>query len=108
VPRLVFRPAAQQDFLDLVTHLARESHNLSLARKFVAGLRAKCSKLAALPGTLGHARPELHPEIRSFAFRSYTIFVRYHQSTFEVIRILEGHRDIPAIFRNTPGGTPQS
>ncbi len=65
---------------------------------FVNRMRQQCGKLAALPGTLGRARPELRPDIRSFPFRGYVIFFRYGTETFEVVNILEGHRDFPGLF----------
>lgn len=51
-----------------------------------------------LSGTLGRARPELRPDIRSFAFGNYTIFFRYLDDRFEVVNVLEGHRDFDAHF----------
>ena len=57
-------------------------------------------KLASLPGTLGRARPELRPDIRSFPFKGYVIFFRYAADTFERVNVLEGHRDVVAYFQN--------
>jgi hypothetical protein len=56
----------------------------------VDALRQQCRRLASLPGTLGHPRPELRPDIRSFAFKNYVIFFRYEGDTLEVVNILEG------------------
>ena len=61
-------------------------------------LRQQCAKLAALPGTLGRPRPELRSDIRSFPFRSYVIFFRYVGNDFEVVAVLEGHRDAEGYF----------
>jgi hypothetical protein len=36
--------------------------------------------------------------VRSFAFRGYVIFFRYRDDYFEVANIIEGHRDIEALF----------
>ena len=47
---------------------------------------------------MGRPRPELRADIRSFPFRGYMIFFRYHAGRFEVVNILEGHRDIEAFF----------
>ena len=49
---------------------------------------------------LGRARPELRPDIRSFAFGSYVIFFRYKGQVFEVVNVLEGHRDIEEHFKH--------
>jgi toxin ParE1/3/4 len=64
----------------------------------VAQLRRRCHELAGLPGTLGRARPELGLDIRSVSHQGYVIFFRYVEGRFEVVNILEGHRDIDAFF----------
>lgn len=96
--RLVYPPPARRDFVALRDHLARESTSLAIAQRFVAGLRAQCSKLAALPGVLGRARPELGADIRSFPYRGYVIFFRYKAKAFTVLLVLHGNRDIDAQF----------
>ncbi|MGO1078091.1 type II toxin-antitoxin system RelE/ParE family toxin [Inquilinus sp. CA228] len=100
--RLRYLPAARRDLLDILTYIARQSGSLVLAQDFVARLRRQCRHLAQLPGTLGRARPELRPDIRSFPFGNYVIFFRYLDSAFEVVNILEGHRDID---RHIPEGS---
>ena len=97
--RLVYLSSARQDLRDILLYLAHESGDRAVARAFVNRLQQQCGKLAALPGTLGRARPELRPDIRSFPFRGYIIFFRYHAQTFEVVNVLEGHRDFPGLFR---------
>ena len=64
----------------------------------MAELRRRCHELAALPGTLGRARSELGPDLRSVSHKGYVIFFRYADERFEVVDILEGHRDIEAFF----------
>jgi toxin ParE1/3/4 len=51
-----------------------------------------------LPGTVGRARPELGSGIRSASHKGYVIFFRYVGDGFEVVNILEGHRDIESFF----------
>jgi plasmid stabilization system protein ParE len=38
-------------------------------------------------------------DIRSFPFKGYLIFFRYAGDTFEVVNIIEGHRDVEALFK---------
>ncbi|WP_246780918.1 type II toxin-antitoxin system RelE/ParE family toxin [Rhizobium sp. BK602] len=47
---------------------------------------------------MGRARPELLPDVRSFAFHGYVIFFRYVDDVFEVVNIIEGHRDLESHF----------
>jgi toxin ParE1/3/4 len=92
--------AARRDIKSITAYIAKTSANQKVAYNFVRQLRAKCQKLATLPGTLGRPRPELRPDIRSFVFRSYIIFFRYKKEALEVVNILEGHRDIESYFKD--------
>jgi toxin ParE1/3/4 len=68
----------------------------------VERLRAQCHKLAALPGTIGRARPQLRADIRSVPYKDYVIFFRYVADRFEIVNILEGHRDVDGYFSKKP------
>jgi plasmid stabilization system protein ParE len=66
--------------------------------RFLSQILDRCEQLAALPGTMGRARPELQNDLRSSVFKGYLIFFRYQGDWFEVVDILEGHRDIEGYF----------
>jgi toxin ParE1/3/4 len=95
---LVYTEAAKQDLLEILDYIATESENVTVGLIFTTHLREQCRKLAELPGTLGRARPELRPDIRSFAYKGYVIFFRYFPEMLEIVNILEGHRDIESYF----------
>jgi len=99
VRRLVFLAAAQRDLVSILDHITRESGSLAVGRGFVGRLRQHCARLASLPGSIGRARPELRPDIRSSAFKGYVVFFRYRDDLLEVVNVLEGHRDIDGHFR---------
>ncbi|PYE89336.1 type II toxin-antitoxin system RelE/ParE family toxin [Phyllobacterium leguminum] len=101
VPQLRMLPSALTDLVDILEYVTRESGSLVTGRRFVEELRQKCRILAGLPGTLGRARPELRPDIRSVAFKGYVIFFRYAGDYFEVVNIIAGHRDIDGMFSST-------
>jgi toxin ParE1/3/4 len=100
LPRLKMLPSAQADLVNILEHITRESGQLTIGRRFVGALRQQCRDLAALPGTLGRPRPELRPDIRSFPHKGYVILFRYVADTFEVANIIEGHRDIEALYKD--------
>lgn len=91
--RLVYLTSAKDDLLSIFQYLARESGSPAVARRFVDRVRHQCRRLASLPGTLGTARPEFRPDIRSSVFRGYVIFFRYLDSRLEIVNVIEGHRD---------------
>lgn len=95
---MVFLPDARRDLIEIQTYLARESGSLTVALTFIASLRRQCRRLAELPGTLGRPRPELRPDLRGVTHRGYLILFRYGTAHLEIITIVEGHRDLEAIF----------
>lgn len=96
--RLRYLESAKADVLDILDYITRESGSLVTGRRFIGLLQQKCRSLASLPGQMGRARPELRADIRSVSHRGYVIFFRYVDDVFEVVNILEGHRDFDHYF----------
>ncbi|WP_267549839.1 type II toxin-antitoxin system RelE/ParE family toxin [Rhizobium rhizogenes] len=96
--RLRYTADAQNDILDVLVFIARQSGSPKIALEFTGQLRRKCADLAALPGQMGSRRLELRDDMRSFAYRGYVIFFRYVGDVFEVLNVLEGHRDFDTHF----------
>ena len=96
--RVVFLNSARRNLRDLRLYLTDASGSRTVSRTFIARLRAYCDHLASLPFHLGIPRADLLPNLRSSVFEGYVIFFRYSDDRFEVVSILEGHRDIPAVF----------
>ncbi len=100
--KLVYLGSVRDDLIEIMTYIAKESGSVKIGQEFVGQHRNRCRELAALPGVLGRQRPELRPDIRSSVFKGYAIFFRYVDGRFEVVNILEGHRDIEAHFSGEP------
>ncbi len=98
VRRPVFLAAARADLLQILEDVTRASGSLATGQSFVRQLRVQCHHLAGLPGTLGRARPDLQPDIRSSPYRGYIIFFRYLGDRFEIVNILHSRRDIDDVF----------
>jgi toxin ParE1/3/4 len=98
VRRLRFLDSAEGDLLNILDYITEANSDATIAREFTGALRAQCAKLASLSSTMGRPRSELRPDLRSFPFRGYVIFFRYIGDVFEVVNILEGHRDMNAFF----------
>jgi toxin ParE1/3/4 len=105
VAKLVYLDSARQDLIGILRYIAKASGSVAIGQNFTGLLRQKCRYLAELPGDMGRLRPELGPDIRSSAFRGYVIFFRLRDDLFEVINILEGHRDVESHFENLPPDT---
>ncbi len=96
--KLVYLASVKSDLLAILGYIAEASGSVAIAMSFVGQLRERCRQLAAKPGTLGRARPELREDLRSVAHKGYVIFFRYVGDSLEVVNILEGHRDIDALY----------
>ncbi len=59
-------------------------------------IEAKPRLLAANPA-LGPARPDTAPELRLFPIRRYVILYRMLPDGIEVVRVVHGMRDLPAL-----------
>lgn len=86
---------AKVDLADLWHYVAQD--NISAARRLNNKIIAKCQKLAEFPG-MGRERSELSPGLRGFPIDNYIIYYRETDFGIDVIRILSGFRDIPALF----------
>jgi toxin ParE1/3/4 len=77
----------------------RRSGSRPLAERFANRIRRKCREIARASILLGRPRPELHPDLRGLTFGNYLILFRHLGHTVEIVNVIEGHRDIEAIFR---------
>jgi len=94
--RARFAPQARTDVLDIARHVASET-GVERALKVVDRLEAVCHWLATRPA-VGRPREELEPGLRSFPLWPYVIIYRPRRVGIDVIRVLHGARDIPALF----------
>ena len=74
---------------------------MRVAQKFDKKIRAYCNHLASLPFQIGRARPDLHPELPCSAFDNYIVLFRYSSTRFELVNMIEGHRDIALYLSET-------
>ena len=51
---------------------------------------------------MGAKRDELMPGLRSFPVGDYLVFYRVADRGIEIIRVVSGYRDLPALFADEP------
>jgi len=68
-----------------------------MARKIVAG----CSQLSDWPMS-GRNRDNIAPGLRSIPAAPHVIFYRVAGQTVEIVRVIDGRRDIEAEFADMP------
>jgi toxin ParE1/3/4 len=96
--QLRYANAVRRDLVAITRFIRKGSGNRAIAEAFAKAVQEQCGQLARLPGELGRPRPELRPDMRSFAFKGYVIFFRYAGDTVEIVRVIERHRDVAAQF----------
>jgi len=96
--RLRYFEQAKNDLIQIKRYIAKESGSNEIALRYMEKLRQECRRLAALPGTIGRAWPELVKGIRSIPYGNYVILFRYNNPYLEIVSIIEGHRDIEELF----------
>ncbi len=86
---------ARLDLEEIWLYIARD--NPEAADRLNRNIIQKFPFLAANP-EVGRNRPELAPRLRSFPVNNYIIFFRPMENGIEIVRVLHGARDIPALF----------
>jgi toxin ParE1/3/4 len=86
---------AQQDLQEIGERIAQDT--LTAALRTLDTLEGKFQRLADMPG-IGHFRPELAAELRSFGVPPYLIFYRESDGGIVVLRVLHGAREIDESF----------
>jgi toxin ParE1/3/4 len=70
--------------------------NPTAADRLIETITKAIGSLASMPG-IGRARPELRAAVHSYVVSPYVIFYRATSLHLEVLRVLHGARDIPAV-----------
>lgn len=91
---------ASRSLQDIAGYIAHQTSDLEQGLGFVSRLRAKCEKLAELPGTIGRPRPDIGIDVRGFVFGSYSILFRYGEDTIDILDVVHVRRDRSARARD--------
>jgi len=93
VARIVRRPRARQDLVEIWRYIADESGE-PRADRYLRRLNDVVSYLAQQP-SMGRKRPEILEEgIRSFPAESHVIFYIALQGGIELVRVIHGSQDL--------------
>jgi toxin ParE1/3/4 len=100
---LVFSPAAQSDLEDIWNYIALE--NEPAATRVIRHIIQRAEMLALAP-RIGARRRYIRPRTRALVERPYLILYETHPNTdrgpvdtVEIVRVVDGRRDLRALFR---------
>jgi toxin ParE1/3/4 len=94
-------PKAEEDVIEIASYIGADSP--AAADRFADAFERACELLVSMP-ELGHLQAFAHPELeglRSFpvkGFEKYLVFYRIAPPVLEIVRVLHGARDLPALF----------
>jgi len=91
--RIAAKAAADLD--EIWLYIAND--NPSAADKYIGAIVSRFPMLASMP-LMGRERPELSSGLRSFVVGRHVIFYRLFEKGIEIVRVLDGARDLPPIF----------
>ncbi len=92
---------ADADLAEIAKYIGRAKQSPAAARRFLDRLNQKLHLYAKHP-EMGEARPDLGKDIRIFSFGNYVVIYRPIDDGIDVVRVVEGHRDYPALFGPKP------
>ncbi|MBG7601984.1 MAG: type II toxin-antitoxin system RelE/ParE family toxin [Gammaproteobacteria bacterium] len=96
MPRLLKRPQAEEDLLDIWCYIARD--NPDAADAWIDQLGETAWRLAENP-EIGTTREELLPGIRSFPVGNYILFYQAIDDGIDLIRVLSAYRNLESLFQ---------
>ena len=109
--RILKRPQAEQDLIEIYAYLL--ARNEPFARAFLKEARRAFELILSVPGigrrweSTGEADRELRITTVSRRFHDYLIFYRPVADGVDIVRVIHGARDLPAIFASLPDDQPQ-
>lgn len=87
---------AIQDIEQITDYIANQS-GFDQADRFLNKLDAKFAKIAQFPN-LGRQRDEILPGLRSIPIDKYLILYMVIEQDVEIFRVVNGYRDLSALF----------
>jgi toxin ParE1/3/4 len=98
MPTIVRTAQAEEDLLDIWLYIAHD--DVRAADRLLDEIEEKFLLLAEQPA-LGPARPDIAPGFRYLPVRRYLILYRQITGGIEVVRVVHGARDVPALTGDT-------
>jgi toxin ParE1/3/4 len=93
------RPQAEADIEAIALYIAEDDP--PDAKRWYEDIYRHCQRIGELPG-IGVARPEVRPDLRSFAVRNYLILYRQTDFGAEIVRVVHGARQWDELLRKNP------
>jgi toxin ParE1/3/4 len=96
--RYVINILASRDLSEIANYFAENS--LEAGDHFFRAFNRKCQQLVAFPNS-GKSYETIRPDLRGLSLEGYVIFYRILDDGIEILRVVNGRRDFPALFEES-------
>lgn len=103
-PPVVWSSDAQNDLSDIWDYYLRIAGPRT-AEKIAREIAEAADRIQRHPFS-GRTRDEIRPNLRSLAVRPHVIFYRVMNDIAEIVRVLDGRRDVERLFTENEGDEP--
>lgn len=93
--QFIISPTASQDLEEIVNYLSNQSFDAG--EQFLAEFSQKCRNLSRFPN-MGRSYADLVPQLRGILIQTYIIFYRSFEDGIEIVRVVNGYRNLSALF----------
>jgi toxin ParE1/3/4 len=93
---LVWSPTSRREMAGIWTYLALHASQ-EVADAQVQQIRTRTLTLTENP-RLGRPRDDLRRGLRQILAKPYIVLYRFDETTVEIMRVVHGSRDLPALF----------
>ncbi len=96
--RYVINILATRDLNEIADYFAETS--LEAGERFFREFNRKCQQLVAFPNS-GKSYAEIRSDLRGLPLEGYVIFYRVLNDGIEILRVVSGRRNFPALFEES-------
>lgn len=93
--RYIISPTASRDVEEIIDYFTER--DIDAGECFVTEFNKKCRNLVQFPN-LGRSYADLAPLLRGISLDGYIIFYKPADNGIEIVRVVSGYRDLPALF----------
>lgn len=91
----IIAPAASRDLDEISSYYA--IHNIEAGEKLLDEIENKCKYLISFPN-IGRSYRSIRADLRGLSCSGYIIFYRVGNNYVEILRVVNGSRDLEALF----------
>ena len=93
--RYIISLAASRDLDEIIDYFTQR--DIEAGERFITEFNKKCRNLVQFPN-IGRSYADFVPLLRGVPIDGHIIFYKYADGDIEIVRVLNGYRDLPSLF----------